>query len=169
MHFHSEIMHVGVRSSSLLFFTVLYLFLYGLSSFLPLHPNCPTVSLNAIAGKCLFSLLLRSLDPSLHLALHWQVCSQCDARFCCAMLCDAKSPAGGQQPSFMLRYSDRDPLSIFYFLFLFLSLSLYPFLHFSAISKSPIWMPLTAFLSSLSFKLISVARPPLDCINSTLL
>lgn len=102
------------------------------------HPNCPTVSLNAIAGNCLFSLLLCSLDPSLRLALHWQVCSQCDASFCCAMLCDAKSPAGGQQPSFMLHYSDRRPLFIFSFLFLFLPLSPYPFLHLSTISKSPI-------------------------------
>lgn len=69
---------------------------------------------NTIAGNCHFfpATTVCSLDPSLCVALHWQVCSQCDARFCCAMLSNAKSPAGGQQPSFMLHYSDRVPLSL---------------------------------------------------------
>lgn len=95
----------------------------------------------------------------IHHALHWQVCSQCDARFCCAMLCNVKSPAGGQQSSFMLHYSDSG--------FLF-----HPFLHFSTISKAPIWMPLKTFLNSISFKLISALCPsclPLYCTNSTVL
>lgn len=63
----------------------------------------------------IFFLLLYSLDPPpsltpftpLRFALHWQVCSQCDARFCCAML--PSHLAGGQQASFMLHYSDSAP------------------------------------------------------------
>lgn len=35
------------------------------------------------------------LQPCLALSLNWQVCAQCDARFCCAMLRHAKSAAGG--------------------------------------------------------------------------
>ena len=54
-----------------------------------------TVSLNTIAGNCLFSLPLCGPDPSLRLALHWQVCSQFEVRFCCAMLCKVKAQAGG--------------------------------------------------------------------------
>ncbi len=179
MHFHCKISHVGLF---LLLSLPCYIYFYMVcipschafsnQSFLP---NCPRVSLNTIAGNCRFSLLLCSLDPSLRLALRWQVCSQCDARFCCAMLRDAKSPAGGQQPSFMRHYFDRGPLSLalsFSFFFSFFLLSLYPFLHFSTISKSPIWMAPAVFLDILSFKLISVVNPlcpPLDCINSTVL
>lgn len=62
---------------------------------------------------CVFRLALGILcSVASILPLHlWQVCSQHDARFCCAMLCNAKSPAGVQQPSFMLHYSDSGRIS----------------------------------------------------------
>lgn len=47
------------------------------------------------------------LDPPSPCCSPWQVFAQCDARFCCAMLCCAKSPAGRQQPLFMFHYSVR--------------------------------------------------------------
>lgn len=55
--------------------------------------HCPTLSwgsiilVDALPPFCPLFLLLVPLS----LPLHWQVCSQCDARFCCATLCDAKS------------------------------------------------------------------------------
>lgn len=109
------------------------------------------------------SLFCSSLDPCLRLPHHWQVCSQQVAGFYCAMLCNAKSPARGQQPSFMLHYSDRgrfSPCLSFFLSFCFLSLHL--FVHFSIVK--PQFEFNWPFLIFFSFNHL---YPPVDYINST--